>query len=256
MDAEPAAVRAIPDRGVGDAHPGSVQWWMRRRLVDARRRPRADGLTTERIVDAAIAIVDAEGPDALTVRRLADAFGTSSASLYRHIASRDELLVLMVDQGLGAIDLSPATATAAPGAWRADAERVLASVRDVTLRHPRFVPITLAFPLRGPNFYRLVDRLIAAFGGAGLAPEQATYAVTTCLNYVFGVAALQASAAARRADRLGSGEDVADAVVPEGCTELRALAGTLALVSPDDVFRNGLAIVFDGIASRFGISSG
>jgi AcrR family transcriptional regulator len=53
-----------------------------------RRRPRVDGLTIERVVDEALALVDSEGLDALTVRGLAARFDTSSATLYRHVASR------------------------------------------------------------------------------------------------------------------------------------------------------------------------
>src|SRR5436853_107267 len=61
----------------------------------ARRRPRSEGLTIERIIDEALALVDEEGLDALTVRRLATRLDTGSATLYRHVASRTELLVLM-----------------------------------------------------------------------------------------------------------------------------------------------------------------
>jgi AcrR family transcriptional regulator len=85
------------------SRPGSAAWWEDRVERDARTRPRADGLTLTRIVEVALALVDCEGLDALTVRRLATDLETGSASLYRHIASRDELLVLMVDHVLGEI---------------------------------------------------------------------------------------------------------------------------------------------------------
>ena len=85
------------------AVPGSAGWWLERRARDDRRRPRVDGLSIERMIITAIAVVDDEGLDALTVRRLAADLETGSASLYRHVASRDELLVLMVDHVLGEI---------------------------------------------------------------------------------------------------------------------------------------------------------
>src|SRR4051794_32123962 len=65
-----------------------------------RRRPARDRtpLSRDAIVDAAMAILDAEGLDALTMRRVATALGTGPASLYAHVAGKDELLELMIDR--------------------------------------------------------------------------------------------------------------------------------------------------------------
>ena len=235
------------------AEPGSAAWWAQRRATDAKRRPRADGLTTARIVEAAMDIVDREGLDALTVRRLADRFGTSSGSLYRHIDSREELVVLIIDHALGGVDLTPD-----PRGWRASSEAILTSLRAATMRHPRFLPAVQSFPLRGPNALRVIDGVLAVFLGAGLGPAQATYASTACLNYVFGASALLSGPAGLRppsAPILMDAQEAARVYPPDSHPALQEAEGEFATLTADDLFPNGLAIVLDGIAARFGRSS-
>src|ERR1700753_1312105 len=71
-----------------------------------RRRPPATApLTRERIVDAAIKILDRDGLDAVSTRKIAEDLGTGSASLYAHVSSRDELVELMVDRIAGEIEV-------------------------------------------------------------------------------------------------------------------------------------------------------
>jgi len=75
----------------GSSEPGSARWWAERTAAEARRRPRAGGLSAARIVEAALDILRQDGLSALTVRSVAGRLGTASASLYRHIAGREEL---------------------------------------------------------------------------------------------------------------------------------------------------------------------
>ena len=77
--------------------PGSPEWWLRREADATRRRPRADGLSVHQITAAAAELVDNHGAEALTMRRLAEHLGTAPSSLYRHVASREEVLALIVD---------------------------------------------------------------------------------------------------------------------------------------------------------------
>jgi AcrR family transcriptional regulator len=67
--------------------PGSAPWWLARRITASRRRPRADGLTVDRISEAALQVAERDGLEALTMRRVADELGTGPASLYRHVAA-------------------------------------------------------------------------------------------------------------------------------------------------------------------------
>jgi AcrR family transcriptional regulator len=125
---------------------GSADWWAAWQERQARRRPRADGLTIERVVAAAATIVDNEGLTALTVRRIAESLGTGSATLYRHVASREELLELVLDQVIGEVELPPAEL---PGRRRC--ELLSTELRRVLLRHAALVPVVATSRLQGPN---------------------------------------------------------------------------------------------------------
>ena len=128
--------------------PGSAEWWTQRRATAEKpRRPRVDGLTLDRILDAALAIVDANGLDALTVRRLADELGTSHPALYRHVGSQHEIVVLLVDRVIGPYTgraLTPLATIDLVG-WdihRAIVDNVYAQTRDeahATLELPAYM---------------------------------------------------------------------------------------------------------------------
>lgn len=161
--------------------PGTAEWWAAHAARLARRRPRPGGLTIERIVDAAVAIIDADGLDGLTVRNLASRFETSSATLYRHVASVEELRVLVVDHVIGEVVVPPASAP--------PAERVIAlglELRRVLLAHPGVVPALPAAPLLGPNSRRGADAGFAALLDLGLPEEEAVPAYLALVDFVLG----------------------------------------------------------------------
>ncbi|WP_195210525.1 TetR/AcrR family transcriptional regulator [Actinomarinicola tropica] len=161
--------------------PGSAAWWAAHADRLARRRPRTGGLTIERIVDTAVAIIDAEGLDALTVRNLAARFETSSATLYRHVASVEELRVLVVDHVLGEVRI--------PGDSVSAAERVVAlglELRRVLLAHPGVVPALPAAPLLGPNAQRGAEAGFASLLALGLPEEEAVPAYLALIDFVLG----------------------------------------------------------------------
>lgn len=207
--------------------PGSAGWWAARRISDTRRRPRADGLSIDRIVDAAVHLVDAEGLSALTVRRLADELGTGSASLYRHVASREELVVLMVDHVIGEVDLPDETM---PGRRRV--EQLAHELRRVLLDHAQLLPALTAAPLLGPNAVGGAEVGLASVLAAGYGPDEAVPAVLALIDFVLGTVYFDTSSAGRS---LGAG-DVDGVAVP------------LA----DEVFEFGLETFLAGLEHRFG----
>src|SRR5882724_5774957 len=77
--------------------------WTRLAPTARGRRP---GLTHTRIAQAAIAIADAEGLEAVSMRRVAAALGVGAMSLYRYVASRDDVVVLMVDEAVGELSVA------------------------------------------------------------------------------------------------------------------------------------------------------
>jgi len=213
------------DERTSSAVPGSAAWWVAHQERTARRRPRADGLTIERIVDAAIGLVDREGLAALTVRRLADDLGTGSASLYRHVASRDELVVLMVDRVIGDVVLP---GEELPG--RARVEQLARELRRVLLDHAPLLPALTAAPLLGPSAVRGSQVGLASMLAAGHDAEVAVPAVLALIDFVLGTVYFDTSSAGRE---FAAGHDDGAAAVP------------------DEVFAFGLETFLAGLEHRF-----
>jgi AcrR family transcriptional regulator len=175
--------------------------------------------------------VDAEGLDALTVRGLAGRFATGSATLYRHVASRDELLVLIVDHMLGEV-VPPDDAVTG----RARVEALATELRRVLLRHPHLVPAFPAAPLLGPNALRGSEMALTALLDAGYAVEVAVPGYLALIDYVLGSVFFDSA----RFDRHGRPDELASDPV-----ETREMIEAL---SSDDVFAFGLGNFLDGLA--------
>jgi len=135
------------------------------------------------IVAKAIAIADAEGIDAVSMRRLASEVGTGTMSLYRYIPKKDDLYELMIDAVAGE-DPPPERPS---GDWRADlrliAHRQLASAR----RHPWLVSLS-GRPVFGPNTLRLAEFGFSALDGLGLSIDGIMEIVSAVTAFVTGVA--------------------------------------------------------------------
>lgn len=231
---------------VGATVPGSPTWWVERQARDARRRPRPDGLTSDRIVRTALALVDAEGLDALTVRRLADELATGSASLYRHVASRDELLVLLVDHVLGDVRYP---ADDLPG--RATVEVLSSELRRVLMDHHHLVPALAVSPLFGPNAMRGTECGIAGFLAAGFEPGVAVPAYLALVDFVLGTVFFDTSTTGQVSGVRRRNRHLLEVFPAERFAVLRARRDEVPLPSADDVFAFGLATFLDGLEHRF-----
>jgi len=228
------------------AVPGSPAWWLERQGREARRRPRADGLSSERIVHAALAVVDAEGLDACTVRRLAEELDTGSASLYRHVASRDDLLVLLVDHVLGDVRYPPDEASG-----RATVEALASELRRVLLDHRNLVPALAVSPLLGPNAVRGTERGLAGLLDAGFDAGVAVTAYLALVDFVLGTVFFDTSSTGQVSGLGHSSRDLLAELPTDAFPTLRAHPNDITLPSVDDVFALGLAAFLDGLEHRF-----
>src|SRR5215813_1693024 len=153
---------------------------------DARRRQqhpprRAAALSREEIVRAAMKVADAEGPDAINMRRIARELKAGTMSLYWHIRSKEELLDLMIDSIVGEPEVPEPS-----GDWRADLRAIACSTRDTLHRHRWAVNFMGGRPPLGPKSLRTLERALSVFDGLG--DEKATEMTTlTAVNtYVLG----------------------------------------------------------------------
>jgi AcrR family transcriptional regulator len=149
----------MPDR----PRPATLVW------MRDRERGSRPTLTEEKIVRAGIRIADAEGIDALSMRRIAAELNSGTTSLYRHIAGKDELIELMVDSVYGEQPLPER-----PGDdWREELATIARQFRAALLRHPWLAQQASRRPALGPN---VIARSDYALGVAGTATPDATLA--------------------------------------------------------------------------------
>jgi len=230
---------------------GSADWWRDQRDRQRRRRPRADGLTIERITEVALKVVDEDGLDALTVRRLADELGTGSASLYRHIASREELLVLLVDHVLGEIRLRPGE-----DHGRTMVVWLAGELRRVLMAHSNLLPALAASPLLGPNALLGAEAGLMHLLEAGFEPAVAVPAYLALIDYVLGTVYFDTSRAGRAGRGTGSEcgpvpVELFEALPAEGFPTLRSNEAEMLGTEVDQVFHFGLTTFLDGLEHRF-----
>ncbi|HKH51369.1 MAG TPA: TetR/AcrR family transcriptional regulator [Mycobacterium sp.] len=146
-------------------------------------------LSRERIVAAAIELVDAEGLGALSMARLAERLGCGTMSLYRHVANKDELVTFMLSTAP-----DPPPTPADPSDWHGALTNWAAGLWDVYHHHPWVLQTAAAGPPADPGQLAWLDAGLAALGGSGLAERDKLAAVMAVLHYVRGAAALDIEA--------------------------------------------------------------
>jgi AcrR family transcriptional regulator len=230
---------------------------------DQRGRGRnrmAPALSRAEIVDAAIAIADAEGSGAISMRRIAQVLRAGTMSLYWHVTNKEQLLDLMLDALLGEVEVPEPS-----GDWRADLRTQARNERATLLRHAWVIDFLGGRPPLGPNTLLHLDRLIGALDGLGLDMATAMNILGTVQTYVLGSALREMQEA-----RIQRDEERAD-VTPEVWAPMRdAWRNRLeadgrftrvvrfldAEIDPDapetrdERFEFGLDCVLDGIAAK------
>ncbi|MFD6161822.1 TetR/AcrR family transcriptional regulator C-terminal domain-containing protein [Nocardia sp. NPDC060256] len=188
---------ALRQEGVVRAVPGVGTVVDTPQAAPPRERVRDTELTAELVVRTGIAIADAEGMAALSMRRVAAELGVPTMSLYRHVGSKDRLVLLMADEAFGEAELPDAP----PAGWRERLE-VLARLQWAMYhRHPWVVAaLWVNDPEPAPKLLAHTEWAVRAFGDLGLDPDAALYAHVSLYSYVRGVAVnLELATGARRA---------------------------------------------------------
>jgi AcrR family transcriptional regulator len=151
------------------------------RLREAPRRGPKPSLTLDEIVGAAIAIADAEDLAAVSMARVAERLGNSTMALYRHVKSKDELLVIMSDAALERPDPMPEGVD-----WRTGltfwADGVLTAIR----RHKWYAKLPISGPPAGPNNLAWFDSALGVLAQTGLPEEAKVGVVMGLITYVQG----------------------------------------------------------------------
>ena len=144
-------------------------------------------LSRQRVLRAAVELVDRQGIGALTMRRLGQELGVEAMSLYKHVANKDEVVDGMVELVLGEIEL-PADGED----WRAAMRRRAVSARAAFARHP-WASGVLSRPNPGPAMLRNLDSVIASLRRGGFSMALAAHAMALLDSYIYGFAMQEAS---------------------------------------------------------------
>ncbi|MEU7907491.1 TetR/AcrR family transcriptional regulator [Actinoplanes sp. NPDC049118] len=182
--------------GSGDPARTIATLWGIRQLP--RRGPRHT-LTTERVVAAAVEIADGDQDlAALSMRRVAESLGVGTMSLYTYIASREELVEVMLDRVY-----EEAVRRLGPRAdlpWEDGLRRVAEVSWDLYMRHPWVLQVFTGRPPLGPHSIAKYERELSVIDGIGLTDVEMDAVITLVHTHVEGVARrrIEADRAVRR----------------------------------------------------------
>ncbi|HYQ69743.1 TetR/AcrR family transcriptional regulator [Actinophytocola sp.] len=237
--------------------PASIEmvWGIRERPTKGPKR----GLSLEQIVDAGVRVATADGIGGVSMSRVAGELGTSAMSLYRYVASKDELLWLMIDRAFGQVEATEPT----EGTWRERMER-WARIELTALR--RF-PWILRVPISGapimPSQLRFMEWGLSALSGTRLAADEKMSVLLLVTSYTRSFAGLSGDIAAA----VDAGNPLAQTATGYGALikkltsaaefpELHAVVDAGAFADEDDPadaldhdYRFGLDRIFDGVAA-------
>ena len=243
--------------------PGLDLLWGRRER--GRRGPRP-GLSADAIVDAAVRVADAEGLEAISMARVAAELGFTTMSLYRYVASKDELLQLMFNaSALGAESL-----VIEGDNWRSRLRAWATIQRDMLDRHPWITQMPMPAPPLAPNSLHFVERGLQAMDGTGLPDTEKLRIIGLLSSYTLNEAKMAndaARAAAEAAKAAQAAESSGDAAGPPLTFEdlLRELVDERTYphlyrlawsssgadpLSEREEFLAGIDLILDGVQAR------
>ncbi|GAA5086630.1 AcrR family transcriptional regulator [Thermocatellispora tengchongensis] len=160
-----------------DADSLPIPPWRTPRKQVSRREP----LSQDVIVDTGLRIVDAEGLDALSMRRVAQVLGTGPASLYAHVANKEELLALIYDRVLGEIELPERPD---PERWVDQMRAIALASYEVFRAHKDVAKVGLAAVPTGPNALRIAEAQFSIMIAGGVPPRLAGWMMDRLGLYV------------------------------------------------------------------------
>ena len=222
------------------------------------RKPR---FTRDQIAAAALAITDKEGFDALSMRRIAEALGAGTMTLYYYVRTKDDLLSLMSDALMAEV---VAHSTPLPGHWRAALETIAHATRDTFARHPWALHELEGVRSGGPNELRHIEHSLAAVESLPLPVAVRLELISIVDDFVFGSVLsnreqLAIDPSATRAindltkQHLSSGDYPHLESLIAGREPSEAFVDFATKMAATGRFERGLAMLLDGFAAKYGL---
>jgi AcrR family transcriptional regulator len=208
------------------------------RLWGQQQRPRRGpkpALSVEAIVDAAFEIADADGLGAVSMARVAESLGCSPMALYRHVSSKDELLILLADR----VPPEPPQIPKDLG-WRDAMEVWMRAQIEMAINRPWYLDLPLSAILPGPRRLRWIDQGFAIMAGLDLTFDEKLQIVGTIAEFVLGEARVIVES-----QRVAAATLRAAGKVPDGVADAEIDAAALAAANPYADFESVLSRLAD-----------
>jgi AcrR family transcriptional regulator len=216
------------------------------------QRRSSRSLSRDAIVDAALRVLDAEGLDAVTMRRVADELGTGPASLYAHVADKDEMVAAVYDRVMAEVEIPDPID---PARWQEQLKDVARSARATYGRHNDIARAGLGTIPTGEGALPLMNAMVGVLIEGGVSETVASLSVDILGLYLTATAYEESLDAFPAGDAEASEQFHAElnaffASLPrEKYPYLLALAGPLTEGDGDHRFEFGLDLLVRGIAS-------
>ena len=210
------------------------------RSSKARGRKRAGALSRERIAAAAMALVDREGLEALSTRRLGEALGCEAMSIYHHFPSKAHLMDVLVDLMLAdaRVELLP------EWGWLERLRRTAHGFRAMALEHPKFFPYFAVHRLNTPAGVSYINSVVGILRAAGFSDRDAATHFRTIGYYLTGAALDETSGYAKGPS---AAEPVSNATIEADFSNLAAAAPFFRPGHFQATFEAGLEMLLAGI---------
>jgi AcrR family transcriptional regulator len=212
-----------------------------------RRAPR-NTLSRERIVEAALALVDAEGLDAVTMQAVAQRLDVGTMSLYRHVADKHDLVNAVAEHVLRRV--TPPDGD--PDDWEGRVVGYMRALRAAALAHPGLARILADRGLTVEPVFEQLETLLAVFRAAGFSDVDAVRAFYSLLTYVFGFVVWELPRVHQHAAGAygAAWDDALDRLDPAAHPTLRALRAPLRTAASPEQFEYGLAHLVRSLRSE------
>jgi TetR/AcrR family tetracycline transcriptional repressor len=228
------------------------------RVPERDGRRRRDPLTREAIVAAALRVLDEEGLEGFSMRRVADELDTGAASLYWHVGSKDGLLDLVFDEVIG--EQVEEVPDPDPRRWQKQFKDVARTARATIRRHRDIVEVSIGRVPLGPNALRYSERVLAILRAGGLPDKLAVEGYLLMFSLVNGFTmdevGYEAEAEAGGAPPLDEGAEMVgrylSSLPAEQFPNLIEVGQLFADADQDGRFELLLDLFVDGLARRAG----
>jgi TetR/AcrR family tetracycline transcriptional repressor len=196
-------------------------------------------------VAAALKVVETDGGDALTMRRVADQIGVSASALYGYVANKEELVQLVLEQIITEIPVPQAG-----GSWQDAMRSFSREMLGVFRRHPGVAGLTLGRVPFGPSLLAGAEFMVGTLRSAGLPDQVAAYAGDLGALYVGAFAyELEVAPAAGQADLAAQAAGWLASLPAGQFPNLVAVAALMVAGSGDDRFEWGLDVIVRGLGT-------